>query len=61
MNKNAGIIAIIVGAVMLLLSYVSEFFMDDPLKDRNWYMILSLVVIIGGLIGHIMLNKKQEA
>lgn len=60
MNKNTGVIAIIIGAVMLLFSYVSEFFMNDPLKDRNWYMILSLVVIIGGLICHIMMNKKQE-
>lgn len=53
--KNLGIILIILGAVLLVLTVLP--FMAD-LADQNWYTVGSLVLIIAGLITHIAINKR---
>ena len=58
--KNLGIILIIVGALLLILSALVPGLGD--LADQNWYTWGSFIVlIVGGLITHIILNKKVEA
>ena len=54
--KNLGIILIIIGAILLVLTTVLPFMAD--LADQNWYTIGSLVLIIAGLIAHIVINKR---
>jgi hypothetical protein len=54
--KNLGLILIIIGAVLLVLTTVLPFMAD--LADQNWYTIGSLVIIIVGLICHIVINKR---
>ncbi len=54
--KNLGISLIILGAILLVLTMVVPPMAD--LADQNWYTIGSLVLIIGGLIAHIMINKR---
>lgn len=54
--KNLGLILIIIGAVLLVLTTVLPFMAD--LADQNWYTIGSLVIIIAGLICHIVINKR---
>ncbi len=54
--KNLGLILIIIGAVLLVLTTVLPFMAD--LADQNWYTIGSLVLIIVGLICHIVINKR---
>ena len=54
--KNLGLILIIIGAILLVLTTVLPFMAD--LADQNWYTIGSLVIIIAGLICHIVINKR---
>jgi hypothetical protein len=54
--KNLGLILIIIGAILLVLTTVLPFMAD--LADQNWYTIGSLVLIIVGLICHIVINKR---
>ncbi len=54
--KNLGLILIIIGAVLLVLTTVLPFMAD--LADQNWYTIGSLVIIIVGLICYIVINKR---
>ena len=57
--KNLGIILIIVGALLLIASALVPGLGD--LADQNWYTWGSVIVlIIGGLITHIIVNKKLE-
>lgn len=53
MKQNLGIFAIIFGALMLIISYISE-----TLVDINWYNVSALIIIIAGIVAHIMLNKR---
>ena len=53
--KNLGLILIIIGAILLVLTVVPV--MAD-LADQNWYTVGSLVLIIAGLIAHIIINKR---
>lgn len=54
--KHLGIILIVLGALLLILSAVVPALSD--LADNNIYTVGSLVMIIVGLIAHIFLNKK---
>lgn len=54
--KNLGLILIIIGAILLVLTTVLPFMAD--LADQNWYTIGSLVLIVAGLICHIVVNKR---
>lgn len=51
--KNLGILMII-AAVVILGVYAMNNYVD------NIYLIVSLLLIIGGIAAHIMLNKKVE-
>jgi len=53
--KNLGIILIIIGAILLVLTVLP--FMAD-MADQNWYTVGSLVLIIAGLLAHIIINKR---
>ncbi len=54
MKKNAGIILIVLGALLLILSYIAD------LMDYNWYQLICLLLIIGGIVTHIIVSKKAE-
>lgn len=54
--KHLGIILIVLGALLLILSAAVPALSD--LADNNIYTVGSLVMIIVGLIAHIFLNKK---
>lgn len=51
--KNLGILMII-AAVVILSIYALNDYID------NVYLIVSLLLILGGIISHIILNKKVE-
>ncbi len=51
--KNLGILMII-AAVIILGVYAMNNYID------NIYLIVSLLLIIGGIAAHILLNKKVE-
>lgn len=52
--KNLGVLMIILGTVVLVLSYVFNWL------DYNWPNGLALLVIICGIIVHIIMNKKIQ-
>ena len=54
--KNLGIILVIVGALLLVLSAVVPPMAD--LADQNWYTWGNVLLIIVGLITHIVINKR---
>lgn len=54
MNKqNLGIILIVLGALMLILSYAFS------LEDYNFYNIGALLIIIAGIVTHIIMTKRS--
>ena len=55
MKKNAGIILIVLGALLLILSYIAD------LMDYNWYQLICLLLIIGGIVTHITVSKKAQS
>ena len=60
MKKYIGVMLVALGALLLILSAFVPFMND--LADQNWSTWGSLIVlIIGGLITHIIVNKKVEA
>ncbi len=52
--KNLGILMIVLGTVVLVLSFVCNWL------DYNWPNGLALLVIIAGIIVHIIMNKKIQ-
>ena len=44
---------IVLGALLLIVSYVAQ------LTDYNWYQLLCLLLIIGGIVTHIIMSKKN--
>ena len=59
MKKNIGILLIVLGALLLIISALVPGCGD--LADQNWYTWGSFIVlIVGGLITHIIVNKKLE-
>lgn len=54
MKKYLGIILIVLGALMLVISY----FVD--LVDYNGYNVGALLLIVIGLIAHIQITKRQS-
>ncbi|MBR3857938.1 MAG: hypothetical protein IKM68_08185 [Bacteroidaceae bacterium] len=54
MNKqNLGIILIVLGALLLIISYFAD------LVDYNFYNIGALVIIIAGIVTHIVITKRS--
>ena len=52
MKKYLGILLIVLGALLLIVSYFADF------VDYNWYNVGALLLIIVGLIVHILVSKK---
>lgn len=53
MKKNLGIILIVLGALMLIISYFADF------VDYNFYNIGALLLIIVGIVTHIVMTKRS--
>ena len=61
-KQSLGIILIVLGAVLLIISYFGAkfnlgFFAD--LVDYNWYQMISLLLIIAGIVAHIVIAKRS--
>jgi|GEM_PF-2259706 len=54
-KKNLGVIAAVIGALLLVLPVLVSPISD--LLDVNIYLFVGLILIIGGIIAHIILNK----
>ena len=52
MKKYLGILLIVLGALLLIVSYFADF------VDYNWYNVGAWLLIIVGLIVHIQVSKK---
>ena len=52
-KQNLGIILIVLGTLMLILSYFAD------LVDYNFYNIGALIVIIAGIVTHIVVTKRS--
>ena len=55
MKKNIGIALIVLGTILLLVSY----FQKGYLVDCNWWNALSLLLIIAGIVSHIVITKRS--
>ena len=53
MKQNLGIILIVIGSLLLIISYFTD------LVDYNFYNIGALLVIIAGIITHIVITKRS--
>lgn len=53
MKKFFGLALIVLGALLLILSYVCS------LEDYNFYNIGALLIIIAGIVTHIVITKKS--
>ena len=53
LKQNLGIILIVLGALMLIISYFAD------LTDYNFYNIGALIIIIAGLVTHIVMTKRS--
>lgn len=53
-SKNSGILLIVLGTVVLILSYVCNWL------DYNWPNAVALLAIVVGIIVHIIMNKKMQ-
>lgn len=52
--KNLGLLLIVLGAIILVLSYAFNW------VDYNWVGGTSLLIMIIGLIVHIIMNKRIQ-
>ena len=53
MKQNIGIILIVLGTLLLIVSYFAD------LVDYNFYNIGALVLIIAGIVAHIYVTKRS--
>ena len=53
MKQNLGIILIVLGALLLIISYFAD------LTDYNFYNIGALLIIIAGIVAHIAITKRS--
>ena len=51
---------IVLGALILVLSYATDRFMSSGTVDQNWIQILALVFIIAGVPTHIHVTGKAS-
>ena len=60
--KYTGIIMIVIGALILLLSYVTDRFLNSGTVDQNWVQGLAMLLIIAGVPTHIhVVGKASKA
>lgn len=55
MKNYIGIAAIVVGALILVISYFT-----NTLVDYNWVQLLALLFIVAGIVGHIIVTKRPS-
>lgn len=55
MKNYIGIAAIVLGALILVISYFTR-----TLVDYNWVQALALVLIVAGIVGHIIVTKRPS-
>lgn len=55
MQKFIGVLAVILGAVLLILPVFIPSMVD--VLDNNVYATIAAILVVGGLIAHIFLNK----
>jgi len=53
MKQNLGIILIVLGALLLIVSYFAD------LMDYNFYNMGALLLIIAGIVTHIVITKRS--
>lgn len=53
MKKYSGIILIVLGALLLVVSYLTS------LADYNWYNFSAFGIIVIGIITHIIVTKES--
>ncbi len=58
MKKYTGIILIVLGALILILSYTLDRFAGISLVDYNFVQLGALILVIVGIVTHIILTKK---
>ena len=61
-KKSLGIILIVLGALLMIISYFSARFnlgVLANLVDYNWFQLLALVLIIAGIVTHIVIAKRS--
>lgn len=61
-KQSLGIILIVLGAVLLIISYFAAKFnlgFFAELVDYNWYQMLALLLIIVGIVAHIVIAKRS--
>ena len=55
MKNYIGIAAIVLGALILVISYFTH-----SLVDYNGVQVLALVLIVAGIVGHIIVTKRPS-
>jgi hypothetical protein len=61
-KQNVGIILIVLGALLMIVSYFSAKFNLGALADLidyNWFQLFALVLIIAGIVAHIVIAKRS--
>lgn len=53
MTKYLGVALIVLGTIMLVISYLSQ-----TLVDMNFYQLIAIVAVIAGVVLHIYFLKK---
>ena len=56
--KYTGIIMIVVGALALVFSYLSDRYLGSGTVDNNWIQGIPMLLIIAGLIVHIIMSRR---
>lgn len=54
MNKYLGVALIVLGTIMLTVSYLTQ-----TLVNFNWFQLLAIVAIIAGVAMHIVALRKS--
>ncbi|MBQ5912276.1 MAG: hypothetical protein IIW93_04165 [Bacteroidaceae bacterium] len=58
--KYTGIIMIVIGALILLISYASDRFLGSGAVDQNWIQGLAMLLIIAAVPTHIHVTGKAS-
>ena len=61
-KQNVGIILIVLGALLMIVSYFSAKFNLGALADLidyNWFQLFALVLIIAGIVSHSVIAKRS--
>ena len=58
--KYYGLIGVVLGALVLVISYMSDKYLDSGATDINWIQGLGFLLIVAGFITHIVINKKRD-